>query len=198
MIDVDEQTVSAFVAAARDVAAYGLVRCSSGNLSRRLDDERMLISASRTWLADLTAEGVSICRIADAEHLAGPPASIETRFHAGILRRRRDADWVLHFQSPAATVLACRDERPNLNVIIEVPAYIGPVAWVDYRAPGSAELAEAVIEAMAGHDMAVLRNHGQVTAGATAGETLQRAAFFELACEIVLRGGAPVRPLNDE
>ncbi|MBS3734172.1 MAG: class II aldolase/adducin family protein [Phycisphaerae bacterium] len=198
MIDVDEQPLSAFVVAARRVAGDGLVRCSSGNLSQRLDGEHLLVSASQTWLADLTSEQVSICHIADGEHLAGPPASIETRFHAGIFRARPEVNWVLHFQSPAATVLACCDTRPDLNVIIEVPAYIGPVAWVPYRQPGSAELAEAVVAAMETHDMAMLANHGQVTVGATFAETLQRAAFFELACEIVCRGGDAVIPLDTE
>lgn len=198
MHGMDAAVLERFASAARRVAGHGLVRCSSGNLSQRLDDERLIVSASTTWLADLTPEQISVCAIADAAHLGGPRPSIETRFHAGIFRRRPEANWVLHFQAPAATVLACRDGEPDLNVIIEVPAYIGPVAWVPYLTPGSPKLASAVVEAMAAHDMAMLRNHGQVTLGGTFAETLQRAVFFELACEVVLRGGESVRPLSPD
>ena len=43
------------------VAAYGLVH-SSGNLSWRIDDERMLVTASKTWMAELTPEAVAAVR----------------------------------------------------------------------------------------------------------------------------------------
>jgi ribulose-5-phosphate 4-epimerase/fuculose-1-phosphate aldolase len=188
-----------FVSAARRVGAMGLARCSSGTLSWRIDDERMLVTASKAWMADLTADQVVVCRVADGEPLAGGRPSIETRFHAGILRARPEMNVVLHFQSPAATALACSDlAGVDLNVIIEVPFYIGPVAAVPYLPPGSEELADAVVAAMADHDMAQLRNHGQVTVGRDLGDAIQRAAFFELACDIVLRAGDRVRPLSRE
>ena len=191
--------VGAFVAAAHRVAALGLVRCSSGNLSRRVDGGRMLVTASRSWMAELTAEQVAVCRIADAAPLNDRTPSAESRFHAGILRVRPGVDAVLHFQSPCATVLACCDLGGiDFAVIPEIPYYIGPVAMVPYLPPGSPELAEAVVEAMTRHDLAILQNHGQVVAGRTLDDAIQKAAFFELACEVVLRGGERVRPLPQE
>ena len=47
--------------------------------------------------------------------------------------------------------------------------------------------------AMEDHDMAVLRNHGQVTVGKTLEETIQRAVFFEFTCEVLLRGGGRIQ-----
>ena len=125
--------------------------------------------------------------------------SVESRFHAGILRERPGVDAVLHFQSPCATVLACCElAGVDFAVIPEIPYYIGPVAIVPYLPPGSPELAEAVVEAMTRHGLAVLQNHGQVVAGKTLDDAIQKAAFFELACEVVLRGGEGVRPLPRE
>jgi ribulose-5-phosphate 4-epimerase/fuculose-1-phosphate aldolase len=199
MSETRAQEIDTFVTAARRVGAMGLARCSSGNLSWRIDGERMLVTASKAWMADLTADQVVLCRVADCEPLAGGRPSIETRFHAGILRARPEMNVVLHFQSPAATTLACSDlEGVDLNVIIEVPFYIGPVAVVPYLPPGSQELADAVVAAMAEHDMAQLRNHGQVTVGRDLDDAIQRAAFFELACDVVLRAGDRVRPLSGE
>ncbi len=167
-------------------------------MSARLDREHLLISGNRTWLAEMAPEGVSVVRVADASHAAGRRPSIESRFHAGIFRERPDANVVLHFQSPCATALACREGEVDFDVIIEVPHYIGPVAYVPYLPPGSPELAAAVVEAMRDHRMAMLRNHGQVTLGADYDETIQRAVFFELACEIILRCGEALRPLSPE
>ena len=81
--------IAEFVEAARRVGAYGLVRCSSGNLSWRIDGERMLVTASKAWMAELTPEQVVVCRLADCEPLNDRRPSIETRFHAAILRERR-------------------------------------------------------------------------------------------------------------
>lgn len=191
--------IAEFVEAARRVGAYGLVRCSSGNLSWRIDGERMLVTASKAWMAELTPEQVVVCRLADCEPLSDRRPSNETRLHAGILRERPEMRVVLHFQSPHATALACCDPAAvDYNVILEVPFYIGPVATVPYLPPGSEQLADAVVEAMRGHDLAMLCHHGQVTVGRDLADALQRAAFFELACEIILLAGDRVRALPPE
>jgi ribulose-5-phosphate 4-epimerase/fuculose-1-phosphate aldolase len=184
----DEQ-IRRFCGAARAVCEHGLVRCSSGNLSWRIDEEHMLVSASKSWLGELTAGQVSVCRVEDGAPLEGPRPSIESRFHAGILRHRPDRDVVLHFQAPAATAVCCRAdaEEMNFNAIIEIPCYLGPVACVRYLPPGTEELAHAVVEALKASEMALLANHGQVTVGTDFHDAVQKAAFFELACEVLCR-----------
>lgn len=184
--------------AARQVAARGLVRCSSGNLSCRLDADHLLIKASRAWMESLEPEQLSVCRIADGARVEGGTPSVETAFHAGILRIRPEARVVLHFQSPFATVVACRNDVESLcfNLTPETPYYIGSVGIVPFRLPGSAELAEAVVAAAAHHRLLILRNHGQVTYGATFEETIQRAVFFEMTCELLVRAGSKLQSLD--
>jgi ribulose-5-phosphate 4-epimerase/fuculose-1-phosphate aldolase len=164
-----------------------------------VNGDRALVTATRSWLADLTAQDVSLVRISDGAPLSEAKPSVETRFHLGILKQRPEVNVVLHFQSPAATTLTCsRPERVNFFVIPEIPYYIGPIGIVPFIEPGSAALAEAVIAAMKDHNLVILTNHGQVTVGKDYKEALQRATFFELACEIILRGGNHVQPLGDE
>ena len=195
-----ESDCAAFLAAARLTAAKGLVRCSSGNLSRRLSNGNLLIKGSRSWMESLTVENLSVCRMEDGHCLEGAKPSVETAFHAGILKIRPEAQVVLHFQSPFATVAACRADGRELPYAVtpEMPYYIGSVGFVPFLLPGSAELAEAVVEQAAHHNMVLLENHGQVTFGASFEETLQRAVFFEMSCEILLRAGELLRPLDLE
>lgn len=176
----------------------GLMRCSSGNMSKRVDRERMVVTATRTWMADIETDQIVLCRIADGEVLNDRKPSVETVFHAGILRERTDIEVVLHFQTPAATAFACRDdlEGTDFYIIPEIPYYIGPIAIVPYLMPGSPELARAVVDAMREHNLAILRNHGLVTVGRDYDDAIQRAAFFELACEILLHAGEHAAPLN--
>ncbi|MDY6863168.1 MAG: class II aldolase/adducin family protein [Thermodesulfobacteriota bacterium] len=198
MLDISQKNFEEFITASHRVAAYSLVRCSSGNLSWRVDDKHMLISASGTWLADIIKDQVAVCRISDGTPLNDKKPSAEIGFHTGILRERSDMNVVLHFQSPFATALACRSpETMNCFVIPEIPYYIGPVAVVPYMHPGSEDLAEAVISAMKDHDLVLMCNHGQVTVGKNFNDAIQKAVFFELACEIILKSGGQTRIISE-
>jgi len=184
--------IDTFVKACHKVGAYDLVKCSSGNMSWRLDDEHALISASGAWIPEITGQQVSVCKLKDDTCVSGPVPTIESAFHLGILRQNPDVNVVLHFQTPYATSIACGDPTSyNYNVIIEIPAYIGTSSVVDYMQPGSSELAQAVISSMKNAKMAILRNHGLVTVGTDFNEAIERAAFFELACKILLTQDNP-------
>ncbi len=194
---VDGKTIQAFIAACHKAAKYGLIRCSSGNLSWRIGENRALLSASRSWLGELDESQVAICELDSEQCINGKTPTVETRFHLGILKQRPEMNVVLHFQSPYATAIACGDPKAyDYNVIIEVPVYVGDPAVIDYFMPGTEELAEKVIEAMRDHDMAILRNHGLVTCGRDFNDAIQKAVFFELACRILLTqpGATPLPP----
>jgi len=198
MISGQEDRIGAFVEACHRVGRLGLVRFSSGNMSCRLDAERMAVTGKGTWLGELKRDHVAICRIADGRAVAelgsGLP-SVEAGFHAGILRARPDMNVVLHCQSPCATAIACGDPAIwSFDIIPEVPFYIGTPGVVDYENPGSPELAVAVVGSAAKHDLILLRNHGQVVLGRSFDDAIQRAGFFELACEILLLD-RDVRPM---
>ena len=199
MTDVPERFVLEFIEASHDVAARGLVRCSSGNMSLRLDSDRMLITTSRSWMEDLSADDICVCRISDQSAADEKKPSVEMGFHAGILRARPEVNVVLHFQTPCATALGSRQtENVDYFVIPEVPFYIGPVARVGYSQPGSEILAKAVTDAMRACDMVTIANHGQVTVADNFAHAIQNASFFELACEIIVHGSDELTPLSPE
>ncbi len=198
MNSVPPETVDLFVQTCRRAAGFGLMRCSSGNFSMRVDGDLLLVKASRSWMAEVCADDVSVCRVADGSLVEGRKPSVEIGFHSGVLRERPDVNIVMHFQTPYATALACQD-RPDVNyfVIPEIPFYVGPVACIPYLPPGSGELARAVMEALRGHDLVVMGNHGQVTVASDADHAIQNAVFFELASEIIVHAGKNVVAIPD-
>lgn len=196
MKTIPSERIDDFVRACRRVAAHGLARCSSGNMSMRVDDGRMLVTASRSWMERVSADDVTLCRIADGAPIEGRKPSVEIGFHAGVLRARPDVNVVLHFQSPFATALACRTDEINYSVIPEIPFYIGGVARIPYISPGSEGLARAVTDALRDHDLVVMGNHGLATVARDADHAIQNAVFFELASEIILRSGGHAAPLS--
>jgi len=196
--EIGVEELSLFVRACHKTAGYGLLQCSSGNMSWRVSQEHALLTVSRSWLGELREDQVAVCRITDGRCVNGRTPTVESVFHLGVLRSRPELNVVLHFQSPWATAIACgRPEDYDFNVIIETPVYIGEPAIIEYLMPGSPALAEAVIVAMQDHDMASLKNHGLVTVGRDFNDAIQKAAFFELTCQILLCG-RDIRPLPPE
>ena len=185
----NKSTEAAFVEACHKVAEYGLVSCSSGNLSWRVKPNTALLSASGTWLAELTQDQVAACDISTGQCTNGKPPTCESVFHLGILKNRPQMNVVLHFQSPYAAAVACGDpENLNFNVIFEVPVNICSPAMVDCLLPGSEALAQATIDALSDPQthIAILKNHGLVTVGKDFNDAIQKAVFFEMACRIML------------
>ncbi len=186
-----KEQIQEFIAQAHRIGKEGVQMCSSGNLSWRINQNEALVSGTGSWLIRLKEENIAVCRLETGQRVEGPKPSMESSFHLGILRKRKDVNVVLHFQSEFATVISCMKEKPrNFNVIAEVPAYCGKeIAIVPYLRPGSAELAKAVTDALSEHDTALLTKHGQVVCGKDFDDAFQKAVFFELACKIIVLAG---------
>jgi len=205
----EDALIGELVAAARDADRQGLVLSSSGNFSVRLGRDRFAITASRACLGKLRREDLVILGLTSEPAASTRPAapagveparrpSVETPMHRLLYAERPGAGSILHFQSPAATALACgAGPIPDLAFIPEIPVYIRRVGEVPYLPPGSDALARAVAEAFRDGEVRLvqLRNHGQVVIGATPAQALERAAFFELAARICLLADGP-RPLR--
>ena len=193
-----QEIMKQFVFWAQQAATHNLVQCSSGNLSQRLDDTQILVSATGSWLSSLSTDQVSIVSLATGESLNGIRPTGELPLHLGIMQERPDINAVLHFQSVAATSLCCATYVPDYNVIIEVPLYIGKVATLPYLKPGSTELAQAVRQLPQDIRMVQMSNHGQIAMGSSLEEVVQMAVFFELACQIILNNANKVNVLLEK
>ncbi|MDH4203510.1 MAG: class II aldolase/adducin family protein [Phycisphaerae bacterium] len=195
-----ESAKKEFVGACHKVAGYGLVSCSSGNLSWQIEPDTVLLSASGSWLAELTVGQVAACEIESGQCLNGKVPTCESVYHLGILKNRPEVNVVLHFQSPYATAIACGEtDGINFNMTIEVPVYIGTPAIVPYLPPGSDELARAVIDVFKDSEthLAILKNHGLISVGKDFNDAIQKAVFFEMACRIILTD-PNAKPLDDD
>ena len=191
--------IQEFVAQAHRVGELGLTICSSGNLSWRIGDQA-LVSGTGSWVPSLREDQVSVCDVATGQVLNGVKPSMESVFHLGVMRQREDVGVVLHFQSPYATQVACSAVRPqSYNVTAEIPLHVGRVIpEIPFYRPGSPELAEAVVNALATHNSALMLKHGQVVCGKDFDDVVQRAMFFEMACRICVLADMHPAVLTEE
>jgi L-fuculose-phosphate aldolase len=160
------------------MAARGLNRGTSGNVSARLTDG-LLVTPSGVTPDQLTAD--AIVRL-DAQGRAPPGAlkpSSEWRMHAGLYARRLDINAVVHCHSRHATILACAGRPiPAFHYMVAVGGR-SLIPLAPYRTFGTVELAEAVAEALDGGLACLMANHGQIVGAATLVKALAIAEEVE-------------------
>jgi L-fuculose-phosphate aldolase len=179
MSDPAEQALrEKIVATMQAMAARGLNRGTSGNVSARLG-EGLLVTPSGVVPEELTAQSIVLL---DNEGTPAPGAmkpSSEWRMHQQILARRPDCRAVVHCHSRYATILACAGRPiPAVHYMVGVSGGASvPVA--PYEVFGSAELADAVADALDGRYASLMANHGQIVVAPSLGRALAIAEEIE-------------------
>jgi ribulose-5-phosphate 4-epimerase/fuculose-1-phosphate aldolase len=169
---------------------------TSGNISMRLDSEHMLITASGTFMGDLSQDDFVKYNLHSGHYEGARKASKETAMHSGIYQRRSDVGAILH-ASPFYTTLMASSNEPILsNLFIETMYYLENVAYVDYFHPGTKELGEAVAEQSSKANIVMMRNHGVTVFDDTLNEALMRLETLEMACRMIITAKSAGIELN--
>jgi L-fuculose-phosphate aldolase len=158
---------AALIAAARALDALGFMPGGSGNLSLRTPRGLLITPSGLPYAATTPDDLVEVTP--DGAVLAGTrrPSS-EWRLHAALYAARSEAGAVVHTHSPHATALSCaRQGLPPFHYMIAL-AGAAEIRCAAYATFGTAALAAAAVEAMAGgRRAALLANHGVVAIGTT-------------------------------
>jgi L-fuculose-phosphate aldolase len=174
-------------AAARRLAADGLVVGTAGNVSERAG-ELVAITPTGGVLAELGPEHISVIDTG-GELVAGELApTSELDLHLGIYRRFH-AGAVVHTHAPMATALSCViDELPCVHYQMLLLGGTVPVA--PYRTFGTPELAESVLDALEGRTAALMANHGAIVHGEDVTKAVELSLLLEWACTVYWRASA--------
>jgi L-fuculose-phosphate aldolase len=163
-------------AAARRLAAAGLLVGTAGNVSVRAGD-RVAVTGTGVVLGDCTADDVTVTSL-QGEVVDGAlvPTS-ELELHLGIYAAT-DAAAVVHTHAPYSTAVACvLDELPVLHYQQLLLGGAVPVA--PYATFGTPELARSVVAALAGRQAVLMANHGSVAVGASLDRAVEHALLLE-------------------
>lgn len=176
------------------LAAAGLVRGTSGNVSAR-DGDLLAVTPTGAVLATVEAEQIAVVEL-DGKQVEGPltPTS-ELDLHLGVYARY-ESGAVVHTHAPAATAVACvrRDELPCIHY--EMLALGGAVRVAQYATFGTPELAANAADALSGKAAVLLANHGTVTHGADLAGAVAATELLEWAADLYLRAAALGEPLE--
>ncbi|MCU0618776.1 MAG: class II aldolase/adducin family protein [Gemmatimonadaceae bacterium] len=177
----------AVVRVGQGLAARGLVAGQDGNISVRVDDERLLVTPAGFRKGELDVDDLCEVACTDGRWLAGAHApSSELGLHLVWHAWRPDVTAVVHAHPPVATGFAAAGVPIADDVLPEVAVALGPVPVVPYAEPGTPALGAAVRPFVTTHDALLLANHGAVTVGATLRLAHDRMEHLEQAARILL------------
>lgn len=179
--------VDQLVAVGAKAVARGLVLGSGGNLSARSPGaDECVVTASGTWLDELTADDFSVVGLDGRQRGGHPKPSSEVQLHLHSYLARPDVNAVIHLHPQLSVLLDALGHQIRL-LTIDHAYYVRRVATVPYIASGTDELARAGAEALADADAVILGHHGCSVVGATIEAAHKRVANLEEAAVATYR-----------
>jgi L-fuculose-phosphate aldolase len=148
----------------RRVYARGFVAANDGNISARIDPNRIVITPTGVSKGYMKTADMVVVDL-DGQVLNGKKASSELPMHLAIYRNRPDVQSICHAHPPYATGFAVAGIALDRCVLPEVVVGLGGVPLVEYGTPGTDEFYLPLLKPLQDYDAFLLANHGAVTVG---------------------------------
>ncbi|MDE0055725.1 MAG: class II aldolase/adducin family protein [Gammaproteobacteria bacterium] len=165
----------------RLVAERGLNELSSGNLSVRFGDDRMLISPTGAAAESITTDSIVNISL-DGDWEGGRKPSSEWRMHAAIYERHAEAQAVVHTHSDYCVAVASHlKPLPGFHYL--VGSFGGnDVPCVPYSTFGTQALADDAAEALTHRTACLLGKHGMICRAPNLKRAVNQAHRLEIMC----------------
>lgn len=165
----------------RRLSEAGLAIAKSGNISARLDQDNIFITATGTILGELKEEDIVKVNLAVNKCDSDKRPSSELPLHA-LVYKNFPAKIVVHAHPPLINGYFA--VHSNLKALtFETKFYLGEVPVIEQDTP-TVTRPELVIEALKSNNLVVLKNHGAVAVGNTFEEALGLIEALEEAVRV--------------
>ena len=196
----------ALIDGGRRLGTRGLIAAAEGNLSVRLDPERVLITPTGRRKDELGPDDLVILRLGHDETAArsrsGLAPTSDLAIHLAIYGARQDIESVVHAHLPASMALTLAGEIPDPTALPETALFLRRVPFVPFGVMGSDELAARIATAFGDGPeplprAVLLERHGAVAVGPDVATAVDRLDLLEVLCRtwrdaLLLRGARAV------
>lgn len=183
---------------AREISEYTI--CGEGNVSARVDENTFLIKASGTSLHTLSEEDLTLCDTNGAQiELLHKKPSIETSFHAWIMKTFPEVNFIAHTHPSNTTKILCSepsvlyDFAENRWFPDQIVRNGTKSCIVPYAPPGEAilKLVEKHVFSFVDREgffpkLILLQNHGIITASSSKKDCAAATLMCEKSAEIFI------------
>jgi L-fuculose-phosphate aldolase len=179
----------------------GWVAANDGNISLRMDAERILATPTGVCKGMLSVDDLIIVDNQGNKISGRLERTSEIAMHLQIYQLRPDIKAVVHAHPPVATGFATAGKPLNLGLLPEVVISLGCVPIAEYGLPGTPALTEPMLPLIPKYDALLMANHGAVCYGEDVFkayfrmETMEHFARIQLVAELL--GGPKVLPREE-
>ena len=167
----------------------GLTTSLGGNISCRLDENHIAITASETDKGRIKAEQIAVVTIKGQVVEPAVKISSETGMHLAIYKQRPDVEFIVHAHPPLGSLFAVIKRKLNTTLLAEAYTLISRLAVADYAAPGTEQLAVNVTKCAKNADVILMANHGVLAVGDTLLKAFDRIEVLENAAKMTVLTG---------
>lgn len=185
----------------RLVFQKGWVAANDGNITVRLDDERLLATPTGVCKGMMHPDDLIVMDMQGKKISGRKEGTSEIAMHLTIYNLRPDVRAVVHAHPPVATGHAAAGKPLNLALLPEVIISMGCVPLADYGLPGTRELTDPLLPYIPKYDAILMENHGAVCYGEDVYkaffrmETVEHFARISLVAHLL--GGPKVLPKQE-
>jgi len=182
------------IRAGRRLGARGLISAGEGNISVRLDADRLLVTPAGLRKDELAADDLVVVWLdhPDREILSrsGRGPSSDLAIHLAVYAARSDIGAFAHAHLPAAMGLTLAGEVPDPAALPETALLLPRLPFLSLGVPGSAELAGRIATALSEPtgppeppaQAVLLERHGAVAVGRDPDHAVDRLELVEVLC----------------
>ena len=147
------------------IYARGFVASNDGNISARLDDNKVLVTPTGVSKGFMKPDDLIVVNM-EGKVLSGTKKpSSEVFMHLQVYKDRPDVNSVCHAHPPYATGFAVAGIPLDKCILPEVIITLGSIPLIEYGTPGTEELYRPVTKLLKDYDAFLLANHGALTVG---------------------------------
>jgi len=181
----------ALIDAGRRLGARGLISAGEGNLSLRLDADRVLVTPSGRRKDELERDDFVVVWLGhperDAVSRSGLRPTSDLAIHLAVHAARPELGAVAHAHLPASMALTLAGEVPDPTALPETAHFIPRLPFLPYGVMGSEELARRVATALTEPPeplprAVLLERHGGIAVGDDAETAVNRLELVEVLC----------------
>lgn len=158
---------------------------SDGNVSIRLDENRVIATPTMTCKGRMTEDCLAITDM-DGKALNDKKASSELAMHLLIYKMRPDIKAVCHAHPPHGTAFAVAGLAIDAPILSEVILTLGCVPLTGYGTPSTNELTDAMKPFVEHHNALLMANHGAVAYGTDLWQAFDRLETLEHTAKIAI------------
>jgi L-fuculose-phosphate aldolase len=152
---------------------------TSGNLSVRLDQHRLLVTPTGVSKFLLQSPDMVIVDLQGKLLEGSRKVTSEVSMHLEVYQQRDDVGAVVHSHPPVATAFACAGRGLEEMLCQEAVMTLGVVPLAKYATTGTDEVAASIAPFIPNHDAILMANHGAVSYGSTLLKAFQKMETVE-------------------